>query len=54
MPIDPSTRTIDIRRIFTGIVLAAVLLLVLWLRGLPLLFVILLVESFTTSWENPI
>ena len=48
MPIDPSTRTIDIRRIFTGIALAAVLLLVLWLRGLPLLFVILLVCALKT------
>ena len=50
MPIDPSTRTIDIRRIFTGIALAAVLLLVLWLRGLPLLFVILLVCALGL-WE---
>ena len=43
MPIDPSTQSIDIRRIITGLVLAAVLLLALWFRGLPLLFVILLV-----------
>ena len=42
MPIDPSTQSIDIRRIITGLVLAAVLLLALWFRGLPLLFVILL------------
>ena len=58
MPIDPSTQSIDIRRIFTGLALAAVLLLALWLRGLPLLFVILLVcalglwEFYSLFWGS--
>ena len=58
MPIDPSTQSIDIRRIITGLVLAAVLLLALWLRGLPLLFVILLVcalglwEFYSLFWGS--
>ena len=58
MPIDPSTQSIDMRRIFTGIALAAVLLLALWLRGLPLLFVILLVcalglwEFYSLFWGS--
>ncbi len=50
MPIDPSTQSIDIRRIITGLVLAAILLLALWFRGLPLLFVILLVCALGL-WE---
>ena len=41
---------VDIRRIITGLALAAVLLLVLWLRGWPLLFVILLVAALGL-WE---
>ncbi|WP_297826791.1 phosphatidate cytidylyltransferase [uncultured Desulfovibrio sp.] len=41
---------VDIRRIITGLGLAAVLLLVLWLRGWPLLFVILLVAALGL-WE---
>ena len=58
MPIDPSTQSIDIRRIFTGLALAAVLLLALWFRGLPLLFVILLVcalglwEFYSLFWGS--
>ena len=43
MPIEPTANPIDFRRIITGVALAAVLLLVLWLRGWPLLFFILLV-----------
>ena len=50
MPIDPSTQSIDVRRIITGLILAAVLLLALWYRGLPLLFVILLVCALGL-WE---
>ena len=41
---------VDIRRIITGLALAAALLLVLWLRGWPLLFVILLVAALGL-WE---
>ena len=50
MPIEPTANPIDIRRIITGVLLAAVLLLVLWLRGWPLLFVILLVSALGL-WE---
>ena len=50
MPIDPSTQTIDIRRIITGLALAVVLLFVLWHRGWPLLFIILLVCALGL-WE---
>ena len=50
MPIDPEIHKVDVRRIITGLSLAAVILLVLWLRGLPLLFVILLASALAL-WE---
>lgn len=50
MSLDSEMRSIDIRRIITGLALAAVLLLALWLRGWPLLFVILLVAALGL-WE---
>lgn len=50
MPIEPTANPIDFRRIITGVALAAVLLLVLWLRGWPLLFFILLVSALAL-WE---
>ena len=57
MPIDPERpRSIDPRRIITGLLLAGLILLVLWLRGWPLLLVILLVsagglwEFFSLFW----
>ena len=50
MPIEHTANPIDFRRIITGVALAAVLLLVLWLRGWPLLFFILLVSALGL-WE---
>ena len=44
MPITPARNVIDLRRIATGLALAALLLLVLWIRGLPLLVMILLLH----------
>lgn len=50
MSLDSEMHSVDIRRIITGLALAAVLLSVLWLRGWPLLFVILLVAALGL-WE---
>lgn len=50
MPTNPDTHAMDMRRIATGLVLAAVILLALWLRGLPLLFVLLLTSALGL-WE---
>lgn len=50
MPITPARNVIDLRRIVTGLALAGLLLLVLWIRGLPLLVTILLVAALGL-WE---
>lgn len=50
MPEADTASAVDMRRIATGVALAALLLLVLWLRGWPLLFVILLASALGL-WE---
>lgn len=50
MPIDAEKPVLDVRRIATGLSLAALIVLVLWTRGWPLLCVIL-VASALGLWE---
>ena len=50
MPADPAPHGATMRRVATGLTLAAVILLALWVRGWPLLLLILLTAALGL-WE---